>query len=123
MTLALGQSATITRAFLAADIADYIALGGAAPPEGEAPELLIGALFSYLLGVSLPGRGTNYLKQETRYLRAPRIGEQITARIEIARLRPDKKLVDLSTTCHGADGALIAEGRALVLAADVPGAF
>ncbi len=80
---------------------------------------MINALFSYLLGVKLPGRGTNYLKQACRFHGNAAPGDELLARVEITDLRPDKQLVDLKTTCHLADGRLIAEGRALVLVRDV----
>jgi 3-hydroxybutyryl-CoA dehydratase len=83
------------------------------------PEPLIGALFSYLLGVQLPGFGTNYLKQEMRFLAPAAPGSALTARVEVTRLRPEKHLVDLATTCRDGDGRLICEGRALVLVRDV----
>jgi acyl dehydratase len=83
------------------------------------PEPLIAALFSYLLGVVLPGPGTNYLKQELAFLAPARPGDELTARVQITRLRPDKHLVDLWATCTARDGTLICEGRALVKARDV----
>ena len=58
--------------------------------------------------------GTMYLKQETNFLRNAAIGESLTATVEITRLRPEKQLADLSTTCCQADGTLVATGRALV---------
>lgn len=121
--LTCGLSAQTTRTFGQADIEALHAVSGA-PLSGDAvPEALLNALFSYLLGIELPGAGTNYLKQETEFLQPARIGEALTARVEITRLRPEKHLVDLATTCHSASGTLIARGRALVLARDVPGAF
>jgi len=110
----LGDSAEITRTFSAGDLQDYNRLSGHATAGGPVPEPMIGALFSYLLGVRLPGLGTNYLKQETRYETPAAIGEALTARVEITRLRPDKRLVDLATTCYRADGRVVASGRALV---------
>lgn len=121
--LAIGQAAQTTRAFNQADIQALHAVSGAPSNSETVPEALINALFSYLLGVELPGEGTNYLKQETEFLQAAPIDEALTARIEITRLRPDKHLVDLATTCLSASGNLIAQGRALVLARDVAGAF
>ncbi|MAL10567.1 MAG: phosphate acetyltransferase [Maricaulis sp.] len=115
----LGQSAEITRTFTVAEVAELAALAGTSPAATIVPEPLVHALFSHLLGVELPGQGTNYLKQETAYLAAAPLGEALTARVEITRLRPEKHLVDLKTTCTTADGTLIAEGRALVLARDV----
>ena len=119
MALAVGQKAQMTRSFSALDVARYAALGGHDPAPGEVPEPLVNALFSRLLGVELPGEGTNYLKQESAFFDVARIGEALTASVEITRLRPEKDLVDLTTRCVGEDGNLISEGRALVYVADV----
>tara|TARA_R110002096_G_scaffold36759_1_gene102367 strand:- start:655 stop:1044 length:390 start_codon:yes stop_codon:yes gene_type:complete len=121
--LAIGQFAEYMRAFTPADIEALNAVSGAPLSGDTVPEALINGLFSYLLGIELPGQGTNYLKQETEFLQAAHTGETLSARVEITRLRPEKQLVDLATTCRSASGALIARGRALVLARDVAGAF
>ena len=66
--LVTGQSAQVTRTFSPADIVALHAVAGT-PLSGDAvPEALINGLFSSLLGVDLPGQGTNYLKQETEFL-------------------------------------------------------
>lgn len=121
--MAEGDGIELTRIVLPADVDALVALGGVRPADGSVPIPMIGGLFSYLLGTTLPGRGTNYLKQQTRYLLPARVGEALTARVAITRKRPDKQLVDLSTTCRDASGSLICEGRALVHAGDVAGAF
>ncbi len=115
----VGDCAEVSRTFNTEDLHDYAKLSGHETSAEWVPEPLIGALFSYLLGVKLPGMGTMYLKQETRYLLGALIGESLTAQVTITRLRPDKNLADLSTTCRGADGRLIASGRALVYTRDV----
>ena len=115
----LGDSAEIKRCVSAQDVIDYAALSHHTIAGDRVPEPLIGALFSYLLGVRLPGRGANYLKQDTRFHQAARIGDALLARVKITRVRPEKQLVDLSTTCTDADGRLIASGRALVSVRDV----
>ena len=92
MAFTVGQNAEMTRSFSAADVSRYASLGGHEPAPGDVPEPLVNALFSRLLGVELPGEGTNYLKQD---------------------------LVDLKTRCVGEHGNLISEGRALVYVADV----
>lgn len=117
----VGDSVETARTFSDQDVADYVALGGAPMPAGELPEPLIGGLFSYLLGVKLPGLGTNYLKQETEYRHPALVGEALTARVTITRLRPEKHLVDLETQCTGGDGRVVATGRALVYVEDVIG--
>ncbi len=115
-----GDFAETTRAYTAQDMADFAALTGSTEPlPDRVPEPLIAALFSYLLGVDLPGFGTNYLKQSLHFHAPAPLGQPLTARVEITRLRPDKHLVDLATTCRLADGTLICDGRALVLAQNV----
>ena len=115
----VGDSAQVRRAFSLAELTEYIRLSGHDADHTRVPEPMIGALFSYLLGVKLPGLGTNYLKQETRFGTAATIGETLTARVEITRIRSDKQLVDLATTCRRADGSLAASGRALVYVGDL----
>ena len=68
--LAIGQFAEYMRAFTPADIEALNAVSGAPLSGDTVPEALINGLFSYLLGVELPGQGTNYLKQETEFLQA-----------------------------------------------------
>lgn len=118
----IGDRAEICRIYSATDIEALHRLAGLPEPEDRSvPGPLVGALFSYLLGVKLPGYGTNYLKQELIFERPAMIGEALTARVEIIRLRPEKHLVDLATQCIGPDGSVICRGRALVLAQDVQG--
>lgn len=116
--LKVGASAHVTRSFTAADLAAFQGLA-ASESLASVPEPLIGALFSYLLGVELPGFGTNYLKQEMRFLKPAPAGIPLTATVTVTRLRPEKHLVDLSTICTLPDGSAVCEGRALVLAKDV----
>lgn len=117
----IGDSAEVTRAFSVADLENYARLCDhkGAVESDRVPGPLIGALFSYLLGVKLPGMGTMYMKQETRYKPGATIGQPLHAKVEIIRLRPEKHLVDLQTTCRLDSGKIIAEGRALVYVGDL----
>lgn len=118
--LTVGARAQIARRYEPSDAALFAALAGTDAGAIDAvPEPLIAALFSYLLGVELPGFGTNYLKQDMTFLHPAPFGETLTATVEITRLRPDKHLADLATTCTAADGTVICTGRALVLVKDV----
>ena len=121
--LRTGQAVETRLVFATTDGDDLTRLSGAPASPHAVPEALINAMFSYLLGVDLPGQGTNYLKQETEFVSDAAYGEPLSARVEITRLRPDNHLVDLETTCRAKDGRLIARGRALVLARDVAGAW
>lgn len=115
----IGDAAKTSRLISEQDVSEYCALTQHVNSDDWIPEPLVGALFSYLLGVRLPGQGTNYLKQETRFHQVAQVGESLTARVEITRIRADKHLVDLSTTCTNEAGHLIADGRALVSVRDV----
>jgi len=106
--LAIGQRATLCRTFAAEEV------GGAIVPNA-----LVGGLFSTLLGTRLPGRGTNWMKQSLRFYRRAHVGEALTATVEIVRLRPDKRLVNLRVACVNATGATICEGESLVLALEM----
>lgn len=116
----VGDSARYERQFDDADLRGLGAIIGAELSLSQSvPEPLIAALFSYLLGVDLPGSGTNYLKQDIEFLAAAPVGKPLIARVTITRLRPDKHLCDLETTAETSDGVLVAKGRALVLIKDV----
>ena len=115
----VGDYVETSRTFSALDLLDYVKLSGHIVNDGYVPEPLIGALFSFLLGAKLPGMGTMYLKQETSFLENAVIGESLLAEVKVTRLRPEKHLADLSTTCRRADGKIIASGRALVYIRDV----
>ncbi|QDG75880.1 phosphate acetyltransferase [Labrenzia sp. PHM005] len=116
----VGQRDEIKRSYTQSDMQDFAALAG---PDASTPDAvpgpLIGGLFSYLLGVKLPGRGTNYLKQSLEFLQPAPVGEELTASVTITRLRPEKHLVDLETICETPDGTRICQGRALVYVEDV----
>lgn len=115
-SLFISQSATLSRAFSANDVAALLHLAGG--DHGVAMDMLVTAMWSTLLGMHLPGPGTNYLKQATRFLAQAPLDAPLTARVQITQIRLEKGLVDLQCTCVGADGVLIAEGRALVQARD-----
>lgn len=111
----LGDAAVVSRRFDPAALARFCHLAGATTLGGALPDPLIAALFSYLLGMAVPGAGTNYLKQEMEFLRAVPADTVLTATVEVVRLRPEKHLVDLATVCRDTSGAVVCRGRALVL--------
>lgn len=119
MSRLVGTVAELERDITADDLAAYAALAGLAPAEVTAVPLpMITALFSCLLGTRLPGPGTNYLKQSVSVDALPAPG-RLRARVEVSRVRSERGLVDLATTCVDGDGTLVGAGRALVLAAEV----
>src|SRR5260370_32380351 len=117
---AIGQRASLERPFGAGDVADFAALmGGNLDGADHVPRGLVGGLFSTLLGTTLPGRGTNWMKQTLRFRSRARVGERLTASVQVTRLRPDKRLVNLRVACVNDAGATVCEGEALVLALEM----
>ena len=122
--LTVGQHATLTRTFAAEDAAAYRSLSGDqglfGPDPTAVPGPLLAGLFSCLLGTQLPGRGTNWLKQSLTFPHPAHLDEPITATVTSTRLRPDKNLVNLQTTCTS-QGEIVCTGEALVFVQDLEG--
>ena len=69
-------------------------------------------IFSTILGNILPGYGTIYLSQEVKFLAPVRIGDTITARVEVVELLPERNRVKFKTTCTNQDGTVVVDGFA-----------
>lgn len=76
--------------------------------------MLSAGFISAVLGTRLPGPGTIYMRQELSFLGAVRIGDTITARVEVTEIDPAKGRVKLLTTCDNQDGKRVLTGEALV---------
>ena len=113
----LGDFVGMRRSFTREDLQDLADMSGA-EPGNTVPEPLLAALISYLLGVKLPGPGTNYLKQELTFPNAAPLETELVAKVEVTRLREDKRIADLWASVTLADGTIVAEGRSLVKYAD-----
>jgi len=76
--------------------------------------MLSASFISAVLGMKLPGPGTIYLKQELNFLAPVRIGDTITAKVEVVEISVEDKLVILKTTCSNQAGDLVLDGQATV---------
>lgn len=76
--------------------------------------MISASLISGALGMRLPGPGTIYLSQSLRFTHPVRIGDTVTARVEIAELFPSRQRARLVTTCSNQRGETVLEGEALV---------
>ena len=76
--------------------------------------MLSAGLFSTILGTSLPGPGTIYLRQEVDFVAPVRIGDTLTAHVEVIEKDTVKNRVRLKTTCRNQDGVLVMDGIAVV---------
>jgi acyl dehydratase len=131
--LKIGQSAFVTRTINAADLAEYTDLTGDTNPlfndadyahrlgfrDRLIPGPMLSGMFSNLLGTKLPGRGTNWLKQSVYFPAPAYVDDEITATVEITRLRPEKDLVYLRDTCANSAGETVCQAQSLVLVKDL----
>ena len=76
--------------------------------------MLTAGFISAIIANQLPGPGTIYMKQELSFLAPVRIGDTITARVEVIELMTEKNRVRLKTTCANQDGVVVLEGVGLV---------
>lgn len=78
--------------------------------------MLSAGLISAVLANYLPGPGTVYLNQFLGFLAPVRIGDTITARVEVLELIREKNRVRLKTECVNQEGVRVLDGEALVSA-------
>jgi 3-hydroxybutyryl-CoA dehydratase len=76
--------------------------------------MLSAGFISAVIGMQLPGPGTIYMGQTLRFLAPVRIGDTVTARVELVEKIDDKKRVRLATTCRNQEGTQLISGEALV---------
>lgn len=69
-------------------------------------------LISSVIGNILPGHGTIYLSHEIKFLAPIRIGDTVTARVEVLELNLEKNRVKLRTTCTNQNHRLLVDGFA-----------
>jgi 3-hydroxybutyryl-CoA dehydratase len=76
--------------------------------------MLLAGFISAVIGMKLPGPGAIYIRQELKFLAPARIGDTITARVEVTHIRAEKNRITLKTTCTNQDDALVMDGEALI---------
>ena len=127
--LEVGQTAEFTKTVTEADVVMFAGITGDLNPahidqvwaEGSrfggriAHGMLSASFISTVLAMKLPGPGTIYLSQSLRFTGPVKIGDTVTARVEVAEVMP-KRRVRLTTTVRTHDGTQVIEGEAVVLA-------
>lgn len=127
--LKLGQTASLTKTITDADVHIFAGLTGDMNPVHLDDVYakcsifqrrivhggFISALFSNLLGTSLPGIGTIYLKQESKFIKPVFIGDNLTIKVEVVELDLVKKRAKLLTTAVNQDEDVVVTGHAVVI--------
>jgi 3-hydroxybutyryl-CoA dehydratase len=126
--LDLGQTAEIAKTVSEADIYLYAGITGDFNPahlnEQYAQKtffktriahgMLVAGFISTVIGNKLPGTGSIYVKQELRFLAPVRIGDTITAKVEVIEVIAEKNRVRLRTTCVNQEDTLVLDGEAVI---------
>ena len=76
--------------------------------------MLSAGFISAVIGTRLPGPGTVYMRQSLDFLAPVRIGDTVTATVEVIEKMEEKKRVRLRTTCVNQEGTRVLDGEALV---------
>jgi len=78
--------------------------------------MLSGAVISAALAMEMPGPGVIYLGQTLRFTRPVRIGDEITAHLEVTEKREGKGIVKIACEVVNQDEKVVVSGEATVLA-------
>ncbi|MEW6350237.1 MAG: MaoC family dehydratase [Thermodesulfobacteriota bacterium] len=133
MTPKVGDTASTSRTITQEDIERFAELTGDHNPvhldEEFAKKTRFGrriahgmwgaSLISALLGTRLPGPGTVYLSQSIKFQAPVYAGDTITATVTVTKIREDKPILTLDTTCTNQDGKMILTGEAAALFEEV----
>ena len=125
--LRVGQKASFGKTVTESDIVLFAAVTGDTNPmhlnaeyakdtifgERIAHGMLAAGLITKVLGTQLPGPGTIYLSQSLKFRAPVRIGQTVTATVEVIALHPERHRATLRTLCTVA-GEPVLEGEAYV---------
>lgn len=75
--------------------------------------MLSAGFISTAIGTKLPGTGSIYIKQACSFLAPVRIGDTITARVEVIEIMDGKNRVRLKTVCLNQEGTQVLDGERL----------
>jgi len=129
MKLKVGDTASLSKTITDEDVRAFAALTGDNNPvhlddtfasgtrfgRRIAHGMLGASLISAVLGTELPGAGSIYLSQTLQFLGPVYLGDTLTARVTVAKVREDKPIVTLETVCESQRSETLIRGEAVVL--------
>ncbi|NLG85815.1 MAG: MaoC family dehydratase [Firmicutes bacterium] len=127
-SIKVGEKASFTKTVTETDIIQFAGISGDFNPvhinkefaknsmfkERIAHGILTASFISAVAGTQLPGPNSIYLKQVLNFTAPVKIGDTITATVEVISKRDDKHLITLDTTCTNQRGEKVITGEALV---------
>ncbi|TAN66608.1 MAG: MaoC family dehydratase [Magnetospirillum sp.] len=126
--LSIGQSASFAKTVSEADLVLFAEVTGDTNPvhldeayaqttpfKGRiAHGMLSAAFISAVFGTKLPGPGAIYVSQSLKFKAPVRIGDTVTALVELTGLVPGRRFATFRTVCT-VDGLTVLEGEATLL--------
>jgi len=123
--LSVGQTASFAKTVTEADVVAFAGISGdfnpvhineefaqGTPFKGRiAHGMLSAAFISTVFGTRLPGPGSIYVAQSLKFKAPVRIGDTVTAHVELIALVPERKFATFKTTAT-VDGKVVLEGEA-----------
>lgn len=124
----VGDCATFTKTVSETDVVTFAGISGDFNPvhvnvefakqslfgERVAHGILTASFISTVLGTTLPGANTLYLAQELKFTAPVKIGDTITAEVEVVEKVDAKKVLRLKTRCLNQHGQVVIDGVATV---------
>lgn len=125
----LGDQASYTRTVTEADIVMFGGISGDLNPahfnevyckdtifkQRIAHGMLSASYISTVLGMQLPGPGTIYLSQEIKFTAPVKIGDTVTATVEVIEIDKEKNRLVLETICTNQENQKVVVGKAKVM--------
>ncbi len=123
----VGDAAEMTKVFTEEDVYLFAGITGDRNPVHISKEyasttrfrerivhgILTAGLISAAIGMKLPGTGGLYVSQRIDFLKPVKIGDEITARVEIVEVVSEKRL-RLRTQCFNQRKEIVIDGEAIV---------
>jgi len=128
-----GMSASFAKTVTEADIQAFAGLSGDFNPVHVNEEFAVTTMFkgriahgmlsaafiSTVFGMKLPGPGCIYVSRALKFKAPVRIGDTVTARVEVVGTVPEKKFVTFTTTCS-VSGKVVIDGEATLMVPSKP---
>jgi acyl dehydratase len=128
--ISIGQTASYSRVITEREIILFAAASGDVNPvhldaefaaqsmfkQRIAHGMLTGGVISAALALVLPGPGCVYLGQTLRFQKPVKIGDELTARLEVTAKREDKEILTIECEVLNQHGTAVASGTATIKA-------
>lgn len=76
--------------------------------------MLVGSLFTGVLGEELPGPGSIYMTQNLSFKAPVYLGQEVTATVEVTNIREGKGIVSFNTYVTDSAGKVLVQGEAVL---------